>query len=90
KVTALSSTSISLQSVDGYTATYVIGSSTKKDSSVTDGSTATVVATGDPATALVIHGPHAQGPAGMAGRPGPGGRPPSGAPVPGTENGART
>lgn len=79
-VTAVSSTSISLRSADGYTATYVIGSSTKKDSSVANGSTATVVATGDPATALVIHGPRAQGPGGMGERPGPGGMPPSGAP----------
>lgn len=81
-VTALSSTSISLKSADNYTATYAIGSGTKKDSAVTKGGRAVVVATGDPATALsvVVAGDRPRGGAGGM-RGGPGGAPPSGAPA---------
>lgn len=91
KVTALSGTSITLQSPDGYTATYVIGPSTKKDSTVKQGGQAVVIATGDPATALSVTVPGdrpmrggGMGRGGMGG--GPEGTPPSGAP--GGSNGA--
>lgn len=79
-VTALSSASISVTSADGYRATYVIGSTTKKDSAVTQGGQAVVVATGDPATALSVVVPGDRpGRGGMRG--GPQGAPPSGTPM---------
>lgn len=75
-VTALSATSITLASPDGYTRTYVIDASTKKASSVAQGGQAVVVATGDPATALSVVVPGDR--PGRGG--GPGATPPSGGP----------
>lgn len=80
-VTALSDTSITVKSADGYTATYVIGSSTKKDPAVTSGGKAVVVATGDPATALSVVVPGDRPGRGGGMRGGPEGTPPSGAPT---------
>lgn len=79
-VTALSATSITLKSPDGYTATYVMGSATKKDSAVAQGGQAVVVASGDPATALSVVVPRERPGPGAGGMRGPNGAPPSGAP----------
>lgn len=56
QVSALSATSITVKSVDSYTQTYTIGSSTQKASNLANGSTVTVLAkvTGDTAAATTI------------------------------------
>lgn len=81
KVMALSSASITLESPDGYTATYVINSSTRQDSTVKQGGQAVVIARGSPAAALSVTVPGdrpMRGPGGMRGAPN--GTPPAGAP----------
>ena len=56
EVTALSGTSITIKSTDGYAQTYVLDSSTQKANTLATGSTAMVIATvsGDTATATSV------------------------------------
>ncbi|MEU0512540.1 MULTISPECIES: hypothetical protein [unclassified Amycolatopsis] len=87
EVSALSATSITVKSKDGYTQTYVIDSSTEKAGNLATGSTVTVLAkvSGDTATATSItDGSAQQGfpggqqggfPGGQGGFPGGGSRP---------------
>ncbi|MFD4253967.1 hypothetical protein ACFWQL_29900 [Amycolatopsis thermoflava] len=87
EVSALSATSITVKSKDGYTQTYVIDSSTEKADNLATGSTVTVLAkvSGDTATARSITDGSAQQsfpggqqggfPGGQGGFPGGGSRP---------------
>jgi hypothetical protein len=72
QVSALSTTSITVKSTDGYTQTYAIDSSTQKASTPASGASVTVIATvsGDTATATTITDAAQGGRGGMQGGPG--------------------
>ncbi|WP_191246259.1 hypothetical protein [Amycolatopsis deserti] len=74
EVSALSATSITVRSEDGYTQAYVIDSSTEKAANVASGSTVTVLAkvSGDTATATSITEGSARQQGGFPGGQGPG------------------